>query len=452
MDPSALYSKSVSSYLAYLFVSPSGEWILVPRAEGEPGFPGFLGFPVIRAQAGAASWDRPNLLNALSQVFSQEDVDALAGGTETAVGVLEATPLPPLTPHVGTLQLLTVRLPDRRPPTKGEWHPPEALASLSASGTVLLEPTVLAALRSSRLPAGIGRSHARDARLPLLGPDTSFVPEHAFLWIRPNLKFLPLRSPTLPPATHTNCCIFGTRRLLVIDPASPFRSEQARLEKALQSLVDAGATLEGVLLTHHHPDHVAGAMAVKRKFGIPIYAHARTVEALPKRITAVPCLEDGQQLRLEDQSLLICHTPGHAPGHICGYDLAYGTLIAGDLFAGWGTIVINPSEGDLGLYLDSLERMIAFEPSIVLPSHGPPVGQALAPLEKLLAHRHARSAQIVDALRSGAMGISELVAIIYRHYPLSARLMARGSVRAHLLHLEKTGVLAHQGRKYSLTP
>ena len=51
----------------------------------------------------------------------------------------------------------------------------------------------------------------------------------------PELRVVPVRTPTLPPATHTNAYVLGRRRLTIIDPASPWPDEQARLAEALQA-------------------------------------------------------------------------------------------------------------------------------------------------------------------------------------------------------------------------
>src|SRR5262249_17876794 len=63
-----------------------------------------------------------------------------------------------------------------------------------------------------------------------------------------------LRSPTLPPATHTNCFVVGADDVIVVDPGSPYPEEQAALDAAL-----AGRRVREIWATHHHFDHVGGA-------------------------------------------------------------------------------------------------------------------------------------------------------------------------------------------------
>src|SRR5438270_12068146 len=78
----------------------------------------------------------------------------------------------------------------------------------------------------------------------------------------PWLRRFPVRTPTLPPATHTNVYVIGEGGLLVVDPASPYPEEQARLSRYLGELREQGHEVRALLCTHHHFDHVAGVQAL----------------------------------------------------------------------------------------------------------------------------------------------------------------------------------------------
>ena len=84
-------------------------------------------------------------------------------------------------------------------------------------------------------------------------PEPSTLPEAP--WIRR----VPVRTPTLPPATHTNVYVVGEGDLVVVDPASPYPEEQLALDTYLEERAAAGERVIEVLLTHHHVDHVSGA-------------------------------------------------------------------------------------------------------------------------------------------------------------------------------------------------
>jgi len=258
----------------------------------------------------------------------------------------------------------------------------------------------------------------------------------------------PVRTPTLPPATHTNVWCLGDEALTVVDPASPYEDQRIALFEALRSRIEGGSTVERIVLTHHHHDHVAGADDLRARLAeigqsTPIFAHAATARLVGFEVDEL--LHDGDVLRAGG-SWEVRHTPGHAPGHVVLHEPETGVVVAGDLVAGISTIVIDPAEGSLAEYLASLERVDSWSPSVLLPAHGDALPPAV--LAAYIAHRHTRTDQVRSALsgRSGAAPI-ELVPEIYPELPTSMHGFAAIQVRAHLLWLEDRGeVSVDEGR------
>ncbi|MEO8549457.1 MAG: MBL fold metallo-hydrolase, partial [Kofleriaceae bacterium] len=239
---------------------------------------------------------------------------------------------------------------------------------------------------------------------------------------------LALRTPTLPPAAHTNVYLVGPEEgpWAVVDPGSPYPDQQAVLEQAL-----APVGLEVVLLTHHHGDHVGGAAALAARFGAPIAAHAETAARVAMPIDRV--LADGDVIA----GLECVFTPGHAAGHLCF--ARDGHTIAGDMVAGLGTILIDPSEGDMALYLRSLERLLARPPSVLLPAHGPSLPDGHAKVREYIAHRLMREAKVAAALGATPADAGALVAIAYADTPRLLWPLAERSLVAHLHKLVSDG-------------
>lgn len=255
----------------------------------------------------------------------------------------------------------------------------------------------------------------------------------------PWLRRFPVRTPTLPPATHTNTYIVGSKRLVVIDPASPYPEEQSALAAWLDELVGQGQRIAALLLTHHHIDHISGAAALARHLGVPVAAHPETARLVADRVPIDQLISPEDRIDLGDVPLRALYTPGHAPGHLCFHEPRSGAILAGDMVASVGSIIIDPPEGDMRLYLGSLERLRGLGSRWLLPAHGAPVADPDLLLSHYLRHRLDREARILGALSATPTPIPDLVPRAYPDvapaiYPLAAR-----SLLAHLLKLRDEG-------------
>jgi glyoxylase-like metal-dependent hydrolase (beta-lactamase superfamily II) len=112
-------------------------------------------------------------------------------------------------------------------------------------------------------------------------------------------------------------------------------------------------------------------------------------------------------------------------------------IVAGDMVAGVGTILIDPSEGDMALYLASLERLLARPQMTLLPAHGPAIPDGHAKLREYLSHRRMREARAAAALRDEPRALTELVAEVYSETPHALWVLAERSLLAHLVKLAR---------------
>jgi glyoxylase-like metal-dependent hydrolase (beta-lactamase superfamily II) len=263
--------------------------------------------------------------------------------------------------------------------------------------------------------------------------------------VAPGVRVLALETQTLPPATHTNTYVLGDRDVVVVEPASPKRREQHRLFEALDA---SGCRPRAIVLTHHHIDHIGAVEALRARYGAPVWAHPETASRVPFDVARH--LDEGDVVTTDDGTRWeVMHTPGHAPGHVCLFDAA-GTTVAGDMVAGIGTILIEPSEGDMAAYLRSLERM-ALRARVLLPSHGPPLHHAPEVLARYVAHRLGRERKIVEAVASvGPAALEALLPLAYADAPVAVWPLARLSLEAHLVKLCREGRVARTGDAYAL--
>jgi glyoxylase-like metal-dependent hydrolase (beta-lactamase superfamily II)/8-oxo-dGTP pyrophosphatase MutT (NUDIX family) len=252
--------------------------------------------------------------------------------------------------------------------------------------------------------------------------------------LSPGVVLLDARTPTLWPATHTNTPVLGGDDVLLVDPATPYDDERARFDALLHTILD-GRRVRGIVLTHHHHDHTGDAARLREKHRCPVYAHAETVGRADVDVDVV--IDDGHVFDLPAgpggpaRRFVALHTPGHARGHVCLWDPDLALLVAGDMVAGTGSILIDPPEGHMKTYLHSLQRLIALSPRALIPSHGPLLAAGEARLREQLGHRRARQDAVAAAIDAGAADVDAVVAAVYgRDTPPAMWMFAARSVTA----------------------
>ena len=137
----------------------------------------------------------------------------------------------------------------------------------------------------------------------------------------------------------------------------------------------AERTLEAIISTHAHNDHVNAAASLADELGAPIALHPRERElwemTYPDRVPDTD-LADGEIITVGDVELHVIHTPGHSPGACCLYAPALGVLFSGDTLFNGGPGATGRSFSDFGTIIESItDRLLTLPPeTVVLTGHG----------------------------------------------------------------------------------
>jgi glyoxylase-like metal-dependent hydrolase (beta-lactamase superfamily II) len=262
--------------------------------------------------------------------------------------------------------------------------------------------------------------------------------------LEPGLRVVTAPNPGFMTGTGTNQYLLGERRLTMIDAALGAGENVARLEA---ELADAGATIERILLTHIHPDHLGGAEALRERFRVPLGMHvSRSGYAgiEPDFVYA-----DGDRVAYDGGELAVVHTPGHESGHCCFHEARRSWLFTGDHVVGAGTVVIAPPDGDMTAYLVSLHRLLAVEARVLLGGHGPAIRDPRAKIQEYIDHRLERERQVLACVREGLGQPGDIVARLYRDVAPVLHPVAEKSVEAHLAKLASERRIERRGSGFA---
>ncbi|MFN0185011.1 MAG: MBL fold metallo-hydrolase [Aquabacterium sp.] len=207
-------------------------------------------------------------------------------------------------------------------------------------------------------------------------------------------------------------------------------------------LAAAPGRITRILATHTHKDHSPAALAIRAATGAPLvgrvadYPEWQDGSFQPEHVP-----QDGEALALGGGiTLQAVHTPGHASNHLCWLLPHERLLFTGDHLMQGSTVVINPPDGDMAVYIKSLEKLLALDIDWLAPGHGFLIDDPHGVVRKTVAHRLGREAKVVAALRAlGSADEPALLAQVYADTPKALHAMALRSLRAHLLKLRGDG-------------
>jgi glyoxylase-like metal-dependent hydrolase (beta-lactamase superfamily II) len=246
------------------------------------------------------------------------------------------------------------------------------------------------------------------------------------------LRIVRVLAPNPGPFTleGTNTWVVGRDPAIVIDPGPEDDGH-------LRAIVREAGPVGVILVSHAHPDHAPGAPGLAALTGAPVRAFRPDLGA--------ERLRDMQLISAGDVNLRVLHTPGHTADHVTFLAEGTGAMFTGDAVLGRGTALIDPAEGDLGQYLQSLRRMREARPRVIYPGHGPTVFDAVGKIREYEAHRAMREQQVLEALAAGPRTIADVVAEIYADVSAELHPAAAMQLEALMAKLEREHRVAHRG-------
>ena len=262
------------------------------------------------------------------------------------------------------------------------------------------------------------------------GPDME-----PFTELAPGVRRLVAPNPSMMTGPGTNSYLFGKKEVAVLDPGP-------MIEKHIDRIVEiAGAPIRWILVTHTHPDHSPAAKKLAQRTNAELLGRpAPEGPQQDRSFSPGRVLDDGDRITSDEFEIVAVHTPGHASNHLCFLHAETRWLFTGDHVIDGSTVVINPPDGNMKQYIESLRRVRALDCEALAPGHGELIRDPVRAIDWIIDHRLEREAKVLVALQANpGLSTRELVPHVYRDVPEKLYRLAERSLLAHLEKLLEEG-------------
>jgi glyoxylase-like metal-dependent hydrolase (beta-lactamase superfamily II) len=265
---------------------------------------------------------------------------------------------------------------------------------------------------------------------------SAFGPEMpAFAELAPGVRRLVAPNPSMMTGPGTNTYLLGEQQVAVIDPGP------AIAEHIENILSKSRGSVRWILATHSHPDHSPGVASLAEQTGAEVLGIAAP-DGQHQDKTFVPTreLRDGGILETAEFRLEAVQTPGHASNHLCFRHTGLNWLFTGDHVIDGSTVVIDPPDGNMKHYIESLQRCRELQCAVLAPGHGELIEDPVRAINWIIDHRLEREAKVAAAVKANPnITAHELVPHVYKDVDPKLYGWAERSLLAHLLKLEADG-------------
>jgi recombination protein RecT len=262
-----------------------------------------------------------------------------------------------------------------------------------------------------------------------------------------NVMRLTAPNPGMMTGPGTNSYILGTEDTgyIVVDPGP---NDAAHIQRLFEA---TSGDIRMIVCTHSHADHSPGAKPLQalcpsnpQIYGLPSGVHASSNSYFIPDKT----LQNKERFKLISRRLdvdltttiEVIFTPGHAENHVCLALVEDGLLLSGDHILNGSTTVINPPDGHMGDYLESLDQLTElcqkYEIQHILPAHGYVLDHAVKVIAHLKAHRLGREEKIAGVMQAHPDDtLDDWVAKAYDDVSKHLWPVAKRSLLAHVEHI-----------------
>lgn len=269
----------------------------------------------------------------------------------------------------------------------------------------------------------------------------------SFAEIAPGVCRIVAPNPSMMTGPGTNTYLLGENAVAVIDPGPA-------ITEHIENIIEkSNSYIKWILATHTHPDHSPAISSLAEKTGAEVLGiPAPDGQHQDKTFAPTRILADADALDTDEFRLEAVHTPGHASNHLCYRHVGLNWLFTGDHVIDGSTVVIDPPDGNMKHYVESLKKCKDLGCEALAPGHGEVINDPTRAIDWIIDHRMEREEKVRAAIEANPNRTThELVPHVYQDVDPKLYGWAERSLLAHVLKLEEDGVASRAAGRWRVS-